>query len=55
MGRIYVFKNKDGSVSCVPSFLTNRLRKDENLICKVNKPFNPYYVLKIKKYFEGKI
>lgn len=50
MSRMIVVKYK-GKVSCIPAWAF-RNRDSYEIICKVNKPHNPYYVSIIKKYFK---
>lgn len=51
MGIIVVKHN--GNIACIPSWCF-RDRDIYEIICRVNKPHNLYYVSIIKKYFENK-
>jgi len=51
--RMVVVLNKDGSVSCLPvSRSRSYYMLKYNVLCFVNKMWNPINVLNIKKYFE---
>lgn len=52
MGRMVVVKH-EGKIACIPVWCF-RNRDIYEVICKVNKPHNPYYVSIIKNYFNKK-
>lgn len=52
--RMVIIRNKDNSVSCLPMSKSKTLyEKKYNVICYVNKMWNPYHIQKIKNYFSS--
>lgn len=50
--RMCVVRNKDNSISCLPVYnKRNYYYERYNVICFVNKLWNPFFVEKIKLYF----
>lgn len=53
--RMCVIKNRDNTVSCIPVTCSKEYYDEKfEVLCFVNKTWNPYYVNSIKKYFEAK-
>jgi hypothetical protein len=50
--RMVVVRYKNNSVSCLPMSKPKSYYEDKyNVVCYVNKLWNPYYIQKIKKHF----
>lgn len=50
MGRMAVVRH-EGKISCIPIWAF-RNKDIYEVICMVNKPWNPYYVSIVKRHFE---
>lgn len=53
--RMVVVKNRDNSVSCLDVLRSKSYYESKyNVVCYVNKLWNPYYISIIKRYFNKK-
>lgn len=51
--RMVIVRNKDNSVSCLQMVNSKEWYEQQyKVICYINKPWNIFYVDKIKKYFK---